>query len=66
MTISAKMQALIQKIESEDAAHFAALREKAKAQADARERAREVMREKKVVSLRAAREARAAKLKRFT
>lgn len=47
MAISAKMQALIQKIEAEDAAHFAALREKAKAQADAREKARAVLRKRR-------------------
>ena len=41
MAVSARMQALIQKIEAADAAHFAALREKGKAQADARAKARE-------------------------
>jgi hypothetical protein len=66
MTINARMQALIQKLEAEDAAHFAELRQKGKAQADAREKARAVTREKKLVNLRAAREARAAKLKRLT
>jgi hypothetical protein len=66
MAISAKMQALIQKIEAEDAAHFAELREKGKAQEEARAKSRAVTREKKLVNLRAAREARAAKLKRST
>jgi hypothetical protein len=66
MTISAKMQVLIQKLEAEDAAHFSELRQKANAQADARRKARAVTLEKKLVNLRAAREARAAKLKRTT
>ena len=47
---SAKMQALIEKIEAADAAHFAALRERGKAQADALAKARTKTLEKKRVA----------------
>ena len=61
MALSARMLALIQKIEAADAAHFASLRELAKKQADARA-------EKNRANLRVARAAlaRAAKKKRST
>src|SRR4029453_6491379 len=61
MALSARMLALIQKIEAADAAHFASLRELAKKQADARA-------EKNRANLRVARAAlaRAAKKKRNT
>lgn len=59
MAVSARMQALIQKIEAADATHFAALREKGKAQADARAKAREKTLEKKRANLRVARAAQA-------
>jgi hypothetical protein len=59
MALSARMLALIQKIEAADAEHFAALRERGKQQAAARARTME----KKLANLRAARavKARAAK-----
>jgi len=49
------MQALIEKIEAADAAHFAALCEKGKAQSDASAKAREKTLEKKRANLRVAR-----------
>ncbi len=55
MAISAKMQALIEKIEAADAAHFAEIREKGKAQSDALAKAREKTLEKKRENLRVAR-----------
>jgi hypothetical protein len=51
MVLSARMLALIQKIEAADAEHFAALRERGKQQAAARARTME----KKLANLRAAR-----------
>ena len=59
MALSARMLALIQKIEAADAEHFAALRERGKQQAAARARTLE----KKLANLRTARavKARAAK-----
>jgi hypothetical protein len=62
VALSAKMQALIEKIEAADAdaAHFAALRAKGKAQADALAKAREKTLEKKRENLRMAREIQAA------
>jgi hypothetical protein len=49
------MQALIEKIEAADAAHFAALRAKGKAQSDALAKAREKTLEKKRENLRVCR-----------
>jgi hypothetical protein len=59
---SARIQALIQKIDAADAAHFAILRERAQKEADARAKTLE----KKRANLRAARavQARAAKLRK--
>lgn len=57
---SAKMQALIEKIEAADLAHFADLRAKGKAQSDARAKAREKTLERKRENLRMAREIQAA------
>jgi hypothetical protein len=54
------MQALIKKIEVADAAHFADLRAKGKAQADALAKARKKTLEKKRENLRMAREIQAA------
>jgi uncharacterized protein YdbL (DUF1318 family) len=54
--LSAKMQALIAKIEAADAAHFANLRAKGKAQSDALAKAREKTLERKRENLRMARE----------
>jgi hypothetical protein len=62
MALSARMQALIQKIEAADAAHFAGLRESAKKDTDARA----ATLEKKRANLRVARavQARLAEKKR--
>lgn len=57
---SAKMQALIEKIEAADVAHFAALRTKGKAQSDALAKARAKTLERKREALRMAREIQAA------
>ena len=59
MAHSPRMQALIQKIEAADAAHFAALREKGKAQSDASMKAREKTLEKRLANLSVARATRA-------
>lgn len=59
MAHSPRMQALIQKIEAADAAHFAALREKGKAQSDASAKAREKTLEKRLANLSVARATRA-------
>jgi hypothetical protein len=59
MAHSPRMQALIQKIEAADAAHFAALREKGKAQSDAGAKAREKTLEKRLANLSVARATRA-------
>ena len=59
MAHSPRMQALIQKIEAADAAHFAALREKGKAQQDASAKAREKTLEKRLSNLSVARATRA-------
>ncbi|HKW91546.1 MAG TPA: hypothetical protein VJX92_06570 [Methylomirabilota bacterium] len=56
MALSARMLALIQKIEAADAEHFAGLRERARKEADARAKALE----KKRANLRVARAAKAA------
>jgi len=64
VALSAKMQALIEKIEAADAAHFAALRAKGRAQADALAKAREKTLEKKRENLRVAREVQAAARRR--
>ncbi len=64
MAISAKMQALIEKIEGADAAHFADLREKGKAQSDALAKAQEKTLEKKRENLRVARAVQAAARRR--
>ena len=53
---SAKMQALIEKIEAADAAHFADLRAKGKAQSDALAKARKKTLERRRENLRMARE----------
>jgi len=58
--LSAKMQALIEKIEAADAAHFANLRAKGKAQSDALAKAREKTAERRRENLRMAREIQAA------
>jgi hypothetical protein len=55
MAHSARILALIQKIDAADAARFAELREKGKAQADALAKAREKTLEKKRANLRVAR-----------
>jgi len=55
MAYSARILALIQKIEAADAAHFARLRERGKAQADALAKARAKTLEKKRATLRVAR-----------
>jgi hypothetical protein len=60
MALSARMLALIQKIEAADAEHFAVLRERGKQQAAARARTLE----KKLANLRAARAAKARAAKR--
>ena len=64
MALSAKLLAIMQKIEAADAAHFAGLRETAKKQKQSE--AREKTREKKRANLRLARATRArlAKTKR--
>lgn len=59
-SLSAKMQALIEKIEAADAAHFADLRAKGKAQSDALAKAREKTAERRRENLRTAREIQAA------
>ena len=51
MALSARILALIQEIEAADAAHFAELREKGKAQLDARAKAREKTLQKKRANL---------------
>ena len=58
--LSAKMQALIEKIEAADAAHFADLRAKDKVQSDALTKAREKTAERRRENLRMAREIQAA------
>jgi hypothetical protein len=55
MAHSARIVALIQKIEAAEAAHFAELREKGRVQADAQAKAREKTLEKKRANLRMAR-----------
>jgi hypothetical protein len=55
MAYSARILALIQKIEAADAAHFARLRERGKAQPDALAKARVKTLEKKRATLRVAR-----------
>jgi len=64
MAHSARILALIQKIDAADAAHFAELREKGKAQADALAKARENTLEKKRANLRVARAVNAAARKK--
>ncbi len=64
MAHSARILALIQKIDAADAAHFAELREKGKAQADALAKAREKTLEKKRANLRVARAVNAAARKK--
>jgi len=59
MAHSTRMQALIQKIEAADAAHFAELREKGKAQSDALAKTREKTLEKRLANLSVARATRA-------
>jgi hypothetical protein len=59
VALSARMLALIQKIEAADAAHVAELREKGKVQSDALAQAREKTLEKKRANLRVARAAQA-------
>lgn len=64
MAISERMQALIQKIEAGEAAHFAELRERSKAQSDARAKTQEKALQKKRANLLLARAARKAALAR--
>ena len=64
MAHSARILALIQKIDAADAAHFAELREKGKAQADALAKAREKTLEKKRANLHVARAVNAAARKK--
>jgi hypothetical protein len=64
MAISARMQALIQKIEAAEAARFAELRERGKAQSDARAKAQEKTLLKNRRNLLLARAARKAALAR--
>jgi hypothetical protein len=64
MAISERMQALIQKIEAGEAARFAELRERSKAQSDARAKTQEKALQKKRANLLLARAARKAALAR--
>ena len=58
MAYSARILALIQRIEAADAVHFTRLRERAKKESDTRAKAREKILEKKREILRVARAAR--------
>jgi hypothetical protein len=60
MAYSARILALIEKIEAADAVHFTLLRERAKKESDTRAKAREKILEKKQEILRVARAARAS------
>jgi len=60
MAYSARILALIEKIEAADAVHFTRLRERAKKESDTRAKAREKILEKKQEILRVARAARAS------
>ena len=60
MAYSARILALIQRIEAADAVHFTRLRERAKKESDTRAQAREKILEKKREILRVARAARAS------
>jgi hypothetical protein len=60
MAYSARILALIQRIEAADAVHFTRLRERAKQESDTRAKAREKILEKKREILRVARAARAS------
>ena len=60
MAYSARILALIEKIEAADAVHFTRLRERAKKESDTRAKAREKILEKKREILRVARAARAS------
>ena len=63
MAYSARILALIEKIDAADAVHFTRLRERAKKESDTRAKAREKILEKKREILRVARASAAAKKK---